>query len=405
MMHRRLTMISLLLASLLGLVWQGCVSDGQLYPCGFDANNQEILCCPMWTAACMDPEVHARLPGRCDPCLYPDAGAPDSGTDAADDAEGGPPGGDAGTDAADGAAAVCSGACVEAPPLGWSEPTLLWKGAIGSTPPACPAEAPVIGFQGFADLVVPPASCGACSCDAATATCGITSSYTASSVACGATGVTSSFDAPASWDGTCTNDGAFAAGQLCGTTTCAKSLTAGALTVQNEGCAAVTAPPPIPTPPATWQTAVLACKRGSAVPCDDPGQVCAPVAVPPQGFTLCVYQDGDLDCPASFPNKLGVATGFDDQRGCSACTCGSPAGGLCVATLNVFTDNACTAPLLSIPISSTGPACVDLVPPGPALGSKTVEKLKYLHGDCAAAGGDPMGDAVPTGAATFCCAG
>jgi hypothetical protein len=400
------------LASLFGAVTAGlpaCDEVAIIYPCANpimgrkDHTGHEDACCE--TDCC---EGVIASPGITDGCVWLDGGAD---ADAQEDAEAGPPADDAGpdggedaaTDAHADAAPACPGACIDAPPLGWSDPAVLWLGAMGTPPPSCPTEAPVVGFQGFADLAAPPASCGACSCGEATATCALPSSLAVSSATCPGGGVTTPFDPPASWDGSCTNGNPLQANQMCGAVTCAKSLTTGPLVVQNEGCSAATALPVMPTPPATWQTAALACKRGSSVLCDDPLQVCAPVADVPPGFLVCVYQAGDVDCPASFPDKHAVAAGADDQRACSPCACGSPTGGLCVATLNVFTDDGCTAPLLSVPIGSTGPACFDLVPPGPALGSKTVDKVKYLPGACVPSGGEAIGQALPTGPATFCC--
>lgn len=367
---------------------------------------------------CPDP-IPGRLDhnGHHDPCCYVDPchdedagtdGGADAEADAQEDAEAGPPaddgGLDAGPDAQADAGPSCPGACVDAPPLGWSDPALLWLGPMGSAPPSCPAEAPVVGFQGFADLDAPPASCGACSCSASTASCTLPASFTASTAACNpGGGVATSFDAPAAWDGSCTADNAIGQGQMCGALACAKSLTAGPLTVTGEACGVVLGEPATPTPPATWQTAALACKRGSSAPCDDPTQVCAPVAVAPPGFALCVFQAGDVDCPSTFPDKHGVATGADDKRGCAPCACGAPMDGLCVATLNVFTDDVCAAPLLSVQVGSTGPGCFDLVPPGPALGSKSLDKLKYVPGTCAPSGGEAAGQVMPTGPATFCC--
>jgi hypothetical protein len=372
--------------------------------------------------SCPDP-IPGRLDhnGHHDPCCYvdpchdEDAGAKDSGADAQEDADAGPPPDDAGLDGGEDAAAdahadaapACPGACIHAPPLGWSDPAVLWLGAMGTPAPSCPTEAPVVGFQGFADLDAPPASCGACSCASATATCGLPASVTVTTAACNpGGGVVTSFDPPASWDGSCTTSNAVAAGQMCGALPCAKSLTAGPLTVQNEACAAVAQEPSTPTPPVTWQTAVLACKRGSLVPCDDPTQVCSPVVEPPPGFALCVFQAGDVDCPTLFPEKHAVAAGADDQRGCSSCTCGTPTGGACTSTLYVFSDDACATSLLSMPIVSPAAPCIDIASPPagpPALGSKRADSPKYLPGACAPSGGEATGQALPTGPATFCC--
>jgi hypothetical protein len=363
----------------------GCGGSTTIYPCtnpmfgrkAHDGRPDEccfIDCCVGIDA---EPEYLAH-------CRWWDAG---TSSDTDEESDGGPP-------------ATCPGACIDAPPYGWSDPGLLWVGPAGTEIPACPAEAPVIGFEGFADLVVPPASCGLCMCDVPKGDCTLPSSFTASSADCAGSGVTTAFDAPASWDGTCTNGQAISS---CGSAGCVRSLTAGTLAVQNESCNAFRAESLIQLPPATHQTAARACKRGSSIACADPMQTCAPVAAAPPGFRLCVHQSGDVACPGSFPDKHVFATGIDDGRGCSPCTCGSPIGGVCVGTLNVYTDDACTSDLLSVSIASTGPACFDIVVPNATLGSKTVDKVEYIPGACAASGGELIGEATPTGLSTFCC--
>jgi hypothetical protein len=74
----------------------------------------------------------------------------------------------------------------------------------------------------------------------------------------------------------------------------------------------------------------------------------------------------------------------------------------------LYSDASCTNELNSNPIGSTGPGCWDLVPPGPALGSKKISNLSYVPGTCAVTGGEPIGTAIPNedanaGAVTFCC--
>ena len=81
-----------------------------------------------------------------------------------------------------------------------------------------------------------------------------------------------------------------------------------------------------------------------------------------------------------------------------------PAGSLYTAALSVFKDGACSVPLLgSVPISSSGPACHDLVPAGLPLGSKTVTALAHEAGSCRPSGGDPAGTLKPSSPSTFCC--
>jgi hypothetical protein len=57
----------------------------------------------------------------------------------------------------------------------------------------------------------------------------------------------------------------------------------------------------------------------------------------------------------------------------------------------------------SLPISSLKSSCVDLVPAGLPLGSKTVTALAYQAGNCMPSGGEPQGALLAAEASTFCC--
>ena len=154
----------------------------------------------------------------------------------------------------------------------------------------------------------------------------------------------------------------------------------------------------------SWTTAVLAC-RGTptmGLLCSDPAQVCVQAAAPE--FAMCIFHEGDMSCPDSYPEKhLGFA-GFNDQRACGACACNAPAGSTCTATLSVFKDDACSVPLLgSVPVSSSTSVCFDLAPAGLPLGSKTLTTLAYQVGTCTPSGGEASGTVEPSGPATFCC--
>jgi hypothetical protein len=337
-------------------------------------------------------------PGHCtaDPC--PDGSSPDGGFDVTTTE-----GGDA-TSAETGPSPACSGVCVSLPPDGWSDPQLFWSGPTG-TAPQCPADAPVVAYQGHADPITPPpASCTPCTCSPSSGTCGPPQHFAASSSAC-STGAPASmpFDPPASWDGTCTDDDAIAAGATCGGMPCVSSLTSGPVALSDDGCMAsgtvlVNAAPP------SWSTDAVAC-RGNTYPlggCFEPGVTCA--IPPPSGFSVCVYQSGDNACPASYPDKYVAFGGFDDTRGCTSCACAAPSGSLCTATLSVFKDTACATPLpLAVPIGSGGPSCFDLMPAGLPLGSKTVTGLAYQPGTCIPSGGQATGSVDPSGPSTFCC--
>ncbi|MFS8066439.1 MAG: hypothetical protein ACMG6S_08700 [Byssovorax sp.] len=376
-----LAVTAALLTVSLVVVAQGCgVSDGPtLYGCDHPLegriakNGEPDGCCDV------DP-----CPGHCidDPC----------------------PTGDAGTDATTAEAGGCSGTCAPLLPFGgWEGPALLWLGPEGMEP-ACPAQAPVIAYQGHDGLNALPASCGTCICSSPSGTCAPPLSLTASAKPCNSTGaITSPFNGPAAWDGACTAQDCISPNPSCSQSLSVQSLTAAPLAMTEQGCTpSIIVPQNLSTP--TWTTAALAC-RGmvtSGPGCSDPGQTCVPSAVPPD-FSMCIYHEADVSCPDSYPQKHLVYAGFDDQRACSDCACSAPVGSACTAALSVFKDGACSVPLLSAPISSSGSACFDLVPAGLPLGSKTVTALAYEAGTCMASGGEASGSLAASGPSTFCC--
>ncbi len=363
-----------LLGGALAAAAQGCRDPYYIYDCNHplfgrkDSNDQPDPCCEQ------DP-----CPGHClnDPC-------PDGGDDA---------------DAETGATGSCAGDCVPLPPFdGWEGPGLLRLGPDDGTALACPDRAPVIAYQGHADPVTPDISCGACTCSASSGTCGPPPNLTASSAPCpGGLGSPSAFDGPSGWDGTCTAHDPIDASAM------VRSLTAAPLAIVEAGCAPSIVPPAQDPSQLSWKTAALACRETTSpgITCHDPALTCAPAATP--DFRMCIFHEGVEPCPPSYPQQHLVYSGFDDQRSCSPCACGAPAGSSCTATLGVFKDSACGVGLLDDPLSSDSPSCFDLAPAGQTLGSKSITKLAYQPGTCTPSGGQPMGSASPSGVSTFCC--
>lgn len=391
MMHHRriwiLVVSLMMLASILAIGTAGCGDTGTIvYDCNYPIegrlahDGQHDACCHV------DP-----CPCHClnDPCPDDSAKACDAGTDAT---------------ISDGGTSSCSGSCVPVPPFGgWEGPGLLWLGPEG-TAPACPAQAPVVAYQGHDGLTVPSASCGTCSCSAPSGSCAPPLSLTASSKPCSdSSGMPTSFDGPAAWDGTCTAHDCITPDPFCAHPMSVQSLTAAPLVMTEQGCTPSIVVAQDSSAP-TWTTAALAC-RGMATTgfgCSDPGQTCVPAAVPPD-FAMCIYHEADVSCPDSYPLKHLVYAGFDDQRACSPCACSAPVGSACTAALSVFKDGACSVPLLSVPVSSSASACFDLVPAGLPLGSKTLTALAYQAGNCVPTGGEPSGTVEASGPSTFCC--
>ena len=380
MLNRRapILLASLMLLSALPSVLTAGCGDSTIYDCNHPvAGRRSHLgqpdgCC--YIEACPDECVN-------DPCLPIDRS-------------------DAGTDAN----SSCTGTCAPfLPPGEWKGPALLWIGPEGPAP-ACPADVPAFAYAGHGGLIAPPVSCGACSCAASAGDCAPPLTFTTSSKTCGgASGMITPFDGPAAWDGSCTANDCITPAPTCAHPMSIQSLTAGPLVVKEQGCISATAVAPDLGAP-SWTTAVLACQRGPFLDlgCDDPGETCLPFVAPPE-FTICLYHSLDVTCPDTYPDKHLVYKSFDDQRTCSACTCSAPVGSSCTGLLHVFEDGACSVPLLTQPVASSGAPCLDLMPTGVPLGSKTVTNLAYQPGSCVPGGGEPSGTVEPSGPATFCC--
>ena len=391
---RRIWILVVLLisfAATLAVMTAGCgVGDGsRAYSCNYPLEDR--------LAFNGDPDPCCRIdacPCHClnDPCPDESAKAchPDAGTDAS---------------VPEGGTSSCDGTCAPLPPAGgWEGPFLLSLSPDGMEPP-CPAQAPIVAYQGHDGLLDSPIMCGTCTCSTPSGTCAPPLTLTASATPCVDTsGMTASFNGPAVWDGACTAQDCISPAPSCSQALSVQSLTAGPLVLTEQACTPTTViAQDVST--ASWTTAALAC-RGmptAGFGCSDPGQTCVPVAVPPE-FSLCVYHEGDVSCPDSYPEKHVVYAGVDDQRTCSACACGAPVGGACTAALSVFKDGACSVPLLGgLPISSLGSSCVDLLPAGLPLGSKTITALAYQAGNCIPSGGEPSGALLAAEASTFCC--
>jgi hypothetical protein len=284
---------------------------------------------------------------------------------------------------------------------GWESPSWLWIGPEDQAP-ECPLGSVTISYEGHADLVA-PTICEACTCEPPTGSCALPSTLTASTTACSMPGGSStSFNAPAPWNGTCDSTTQTPSGA-------AHSLTIDPIAMTENGCA--------PGPPVAakvvslrWDTYARACDVHWTLGRPE-RSICLPPDPAPPGFALCIFQNGENPCPTApdniFTEQHVFYTGVQDDRQCSACICGAPTGSACTAVLSIYKGNDLTcggSPVTpGITISSAGPTCLDIQLPGQALGSKSAGPTTYLPGICPAIGGDGSGNAIPTHPATLCC--
>lgn len=282
----------------------------------------------------------------------------------------------------------------------WEPPTLLWVGPAEQVP-ECPRGQTTISYEAKTDLVA-PSVCEACSCESPTGSCALPSALTASTSACSMPGgATTSFNAPDPWDGSCDGNTQTPNGA-------SRSLTIEPMMMVENGCAPG---PPVPAKVVSlrWDTFALGCDVDLP---DGPADrsKCLPPDVIPPGFALCIFHEGDRDCPGDpgnvFTEKHIFYNGVQDDRQCSACSCGAPTGSVCSAQISIYGGNdlTCGGPTLAqIPISSANLACLDITLPGQALGSKSAGPTTYHPGTCPPMGGDASGSATPIQPDTFCC--
>lgn len=339
----------------------------------------------------------------------------DAGSDAASDAGSDAPGPTP-------QANTCQGSCVPVPDKNnaghWTEiPLAVWIGPPSAAPAECPpgpGGVPNEKFRLFTELDAPPAECEPCECGPSEGTCaGLPETIEVRAGACNEVGASAlPFDGPAGWDGSCTSANAVPTGKQCGGEPCAQSVWASKLPAPtNESCVPKVATPSFKAK-TEWNLRVLACMaNANEDACGEKVEGAYCVNEPGPGWLHCVYREGVHEqCPANYNARWTAYPEKPiDDRGCEACMCGEAVGGQCGGSLRVYSDAACSSQSEQVGLSSSKPACVDVIPEGHAMAAKAILDISYTPGTCAATGGTPKGAAFPNpdplDAVTFCCLG
>ena len=240
---------------------------------------------------------------------------------------------------------TCPDRSVPLPPLGWSLPVLLWAGPQFEAP-ECPADrAGGVQFEGYADPSEPP-ECPACSCEPPIATCELPSILIVGTQTCGVED-----PAPLLYDYSglvpdptiCITSNPFPAGMI-------HSLAIGPLTMTESGCKPVATLLPR-SGDASPKTFARACGLEPS-PCLDPAAFCTATAPPAPGFSQCLYQQGEHECPSGYLNRHLFYDEISDSRRCSECSCKPPEGGECTAFVTLYKDITCTLVVAGSSMSS-----------------------------------------------------
>ncbi|WP_437661204.1 hypothetical protein [Sorangium sp. So ce1182] len=304
---------------------------------------------------------------------------------------------------------TCPCECTPVPPLGFTDPVLLYVGSELSVP-ECPPDSPATVYEGHADLDLPH-ECPACRCTEPT--CDLPSVLRASdSRLCQGPSFTT-FGAPAGWDGSCVSATAVPDERL------ASLLIA---PVTTTPCAPVQ-PEPAPLRSAgggfvsSWKTFARACK-GDPLDLDDEevfgnsdepvcaaGEKCWPASSPPPpGFRQCIMYLGHEEpvCPDDYPLQHVFYRDFEDTRACTPCACTPTGESSCSAFVSAYTDEDCSGEFATHSVGTEAGLCVDVMA-GVALKSMSATWTTNRPGACEANGGELFGEITPAHPSTFCC--
>lgn len=305
--------------------------------------------------------------------------------------------------------------CVPPVPVGWGAigHSALYQGASANLP-ICPSYADEISYEGGATLDPGSGTCTSCSCGTPSGqSCSLSidldgprpgfQPLQVSNKPCGQAGTElSTLTVPDPWGGGCYQEDTHPAGATCMGDPCNRSINSSSPTVSGGSCNPGGGDPLLDTP--IFDQAVRACR----VPTSGGGcggiQVCMPRPASPFEARVCIGRAGDEACPGGlFTERFVFYEGYDDGRGCTGCTCGSPTGGACEITMGVYDDPAVGTCNNSV-ASFTAGSCFDLTG-NPAIFGLTATVTGAPSGSSCSVtgGGQPTGQVTPETPTTFCC--
>lgn len=299
--------------------------------------------------------------------------------------------GDASTSTVAADAGPDGGLCGRCTPQGWS-PILRNIRSSTASPEPCPTgwmpfgAAPVV----YGGLTVPSPGCTSCACGPPNGvTCDVESQSCTGDALDQSCSNSVSMSPIARGDGACVT---FSVDYICSYALATASRAIGGSCSESGGALM----------PFTWASAHDLCEPSVRGACSD--SMCVP---PPGGTylpTLCVARSGDLGCPAGFPTRTLVHRGATDERSCAACTCGSPKGASCAATVTFYACPDCMGASLEVPVSG---ACT---PAGNGIncgGGASLRSARYTGavspGRCTPSAASESGTVTPTEPWTVCC--
>ncbi len=270
--------------------------------------------------------------------------------------------------------------CLDAVPDGWFGPVALLEFPTSEPPGACADPFAIESIVAYDDLVAPDAEC-TCDCDAPLgAGCDI-ELVVDTTAGCGSP--TDDWNIPLN---SCVGAVAGAPGSYWQATATPPDGTCNENATEN-------------VVEAEFAARLQLCTQSRPSPgvCDG-GDLCAPVPVSPFEDRVCIYAEGEFECPrdSDYAVHRLVYRDILDTRGCSTCTCGIE--GECNGNVFLFGVNDCgEAPVGGVTIDG---ACVQV-----NLGVTAGELSASFEVDatCEPSGGTFEGTAVGSEPVTVCC--
>lgn len=286
----------------------------------------------------------------------------------------------------------CMDSCVALPGGEWQGPVALSIDDAGDPAPGCSDAWGSAVDELFSGLVAPPAQCE-CSCgDAEDVTCSPTLTLNRKAnngVACGAAATLDSYqlspgcnpinetDQDTRWD----------------------------LVVPGPQGGSCDPIGEAMIDPPSFTTRYTMCGESSpAVGECNGGQTCVADTDAP----LCVWAEGDVECPGDGFGVKHLVFGpeVEDNRSCTACTCGEPEGTCVTSGVDLYTweDNNCMPELFSLPTDMPAVGCVtsDFAVFD---ASYPVGAIPTPQTSCEAGTSSASGDVTTQGPVTVCCNG
>lgn len=270
--------------------------------------------------------------------------------------------------------------CLDAVPDGWLGPVALLESPTSERPAACADPFAIESIVAYDDLEAPDADC-TCECEAPDdASCDI-ELVVDNTAGCGSP--TDDWIIPTN---SCVGTVAGAPGSYWEATATPPDGTCNELASENVAEAEFTA-----------RLQLCTQSRPSPGVCDG-ADLCAPVPVSPFQDRVCIYAEGELECPrdSDYAVRRLVYRDILDTRGCSTCTCGIE--GECNGNVFLFGSEGCDDDVVG-GVTIDG-ACVQV-----NLGATAGELSASFEVDatCEPSGGTFEGTAVGTDQVTVCC--